>query len=85
MLQDVIKRKLWRPARKRKLADGMMSEWKVSQRRACQVLQLDPTSYRYKSRRLAQATLESRIKEICQTRLSYGYRRLHVLLRRGDG
>lgn len=61
-----------------------MSEWKVSQRRACQVLQLDPTSYRYKSRRLAQATLESKIKEICQTRVRYGYRRVHVLLKR-DG
>jgi putative transposase len=58
-----------RPARKRKLADGMMSEWKVSQRRACQVLQLDPTSYRYKSLRPAQASLESAIREICQTRV----------------
>lgn len=59
-----------------------MSEWKVSQRRACRVLQLDPTSYRYQSRRPAQATLESKIKEICQTRVRYGYRRVHVLLRR---
>ncbi len=59
-----------------------MSEWKVSQRRACRVLQLDPKSYRYKSRRPAQATLESKIKEICQTRVRYGYRRVHVLLRR---
>jgi putative transposase len=60
----------------------MMSEWSVSQRRACRVLQFDPTSYRYKSRRLAQATLEAKIKEICQTRVRYGYRRVHVLLRR---
>ena len=59
-----------------------MSEWKVSQRRACRALQLDPTSYRYKSRRPAQATLESRIREICQTRVRYGYRRVQVLLRR---
>ncbi len=59
-----------------------MSEWKVSRRRACRVLQLDPTSYRYTSRRPAQATLESKIKEICQTRVRYGYRRVHVLLKR---
>lgn len=59
-----------------------MSEWKVSQRRACRVLQLDPTSYRYNPLRPAQATLESRIREICQTRVRYGYRRVHVLLRR---
>ncbi len=59
-----------------------MSEWKVSQRRACRVLQLDATSYRYTPRRLAQATRESKIKEICQTRVRYGYRRVHVLLKR---
>jgi len=53
----------------------------VSQRRACGVLQLDPTSYRYKSRRPAQAVLEAKIKEIW---VRYGYRRVHVLLRR-DG
>ena len=29
-----------------------------------------------------QAGLELRIKEICETRVRYGYRRVHVLLRR---
>ncbi len=33
-------------------------------------------------RRPGQAPLEQRIKEICQTRVRYGYRRVHVLLRR---
>jgi putative transposase len=60
----------------------MMGEWSVAQRRACRILQFDPSSYRYKSRRLAQATLEAKIKELCQTRVRYGYRRVHVLLRR---
>ena len=32
-----------------------------------------------KSRRPGQAALEQRIKEICQTRIRYGYRRVHVL------
>jgi putative transposase len=36
----------------------------------------------YKSRRSGQAALEQRIKEICQTRMRFGYRRVHVLLRR---
>jgi putative transposase len=39
-------------------------------------------TYHYKSRRPGQAVLEQRIKEICQTRVRYGYRRIHVLLRR---
>ena len=42
----------------------------------------DTSTYHYKSRRPGQAVLEQRIKEICQTRVRYGYRRVHVLLRR---
>ena len=60
----------------------MRAAWKVSQRRACGVLCFAPKSYRYRSRRRGQAVLEARIKEICTTRVRYGYRRVHVLLRR---
>lgn len=48
----------------------------------CQILEVDRSTYHYKSRRPGQASLESKIKEICQTRVRYGYRRVHVLLRR---
>jgi putative transposase len=54
----------------------------VSIRRACRVFLIDPKNYRYRSRRPGQAHLEHRIKEICQIRIRYGYRRVHVLLRR---
>jgi putative transposase len=73
-----------KPARKRKLVDEMRGEWEVSIRRACRVFLCDTSTYHYKSRRSGQAELELRIKEICQTRVRYGYRRVHVLLRR-DG
>ena len=43
---------------------------------------LDRSTYHYKSRRPGQAALKQRIKDICQTRVRYGYRRVHVLLRR---
>ena len=43
---------------------------------------VETSTYHYKSRRAGQADLEHRIKEICQTRVRYGYRRVHVLLRR---
>ena len=36
----------------------------------------------YRSRRLGQVALEARVKEICETRVRYGYRRVHVQLRR---
>lgn len=60
----------------------MRAGWKVSVRKACRVLRFDPKSYRYRSRRPGQAALEDRIRTICQTRVRYGYRRVHVLLRR---
>ena len=60
----------------------MRGDWDVSIRRACRVFLVDTSTYHYKSRRPGQAALEQRIKEICQTRIRYGYRRVHVLLRR---
>ena len=71
-----------KPARKRKLVDAARGEWGVSIRRTCRVFEVDTSTYHYKSRRPGQAHLEQRIKEICQTRVRYGYRRVHVLLRR---
>ena len=62
--------------------DEVRGEWDVSIRRACRLFMFDTSSYHYRSRRPGQAVLENRIKEICQTRVRYGYRRVHVLLRR---
>ena len=46
------------------------------------MIELDTSTYHYKSRRPGQAALELQIKEICQTRVRYGYRRVHIHLRR---
>lgn len=62
--------------------DKICSEWDVSIRRACCVLSVDTSTYHYKSRRRGQADLEQRIKEIAETRMRYGYRRVHVVLQR---
>lgn len=61
----------------------MRGAWGVSIRRACRALEVDLSTYHDRSRRPDQAGLEGRIKEICATRVHYGYRRVHVLLRRG--
>ena len=68
--------------RKRELIDGVLSDWQVSVRRACAALRFDRSSYRYKSRRDDPAALKARIKEICETRVRYGYRRVHYVLQR---
>ena len=56
----------------------------MSIRRACSALKVERSLYTYKSRRGDQADLKTRIKEITQTRVRYGYRRVHVLLRREE-
>ena len=66
----------------RELVRGMCIDWGVSIRGACGALQFDTSTFHYKSRRTDQAAVARRIKEICETRLRYGYRRVHVLLRR---
>ena len=60
----------------------MKAAWKFSVRKACAVLRIDNSLYTYKSRRGDQAGLKQRIKEITEVRGRYGYRRVHVLLRR---
>ncbi len=58
----------------------VQADWGVSERRACSVLCVNRSTCQYRSRRPGQAALENRIREICETRVRYGYRRVHVQL-----
>ena len=71
-----------KPVRQREMVDHVRTAWQVSIRRACRALPVERSSYHYRSRRAGQAPLSKRIKEIAETRVRYGYRRIHVLLRR---
>lgn len=59
-----------------------MEVHQVSQRRACDVLQVDRTSVRYLSRRPDDAALRDAIKRISRERRRFGYRRIHVMVAR---
>jgi len=54
----------------------------LSERRACQLLGMTRSSYRYTVRRQQPAGLRERLRELAQERHRFGYRRLTVLLRR---
>jgi transposase InsO family protein len=54
----------------------------VSERRACSAFPINRSTQRYQSRRFDQAGLKMKIRELAATRVRYGYRRIHVLLRR---
>jgi putative transposase len=71
-----------KPVRQQEMVDHVRTAWQVSIRRACRALPVERSSYHYRSRRAGQAPLSKRIKEIAETRVRYGYRRIHVLLRR---
>jgi putative transposase len=71
-----------KPSRKREIADRLMTSYGASERRVCMALKLSRTVYRYRSRARDSSLLLSRIKEIAKTRVHYGYRRVHVLLKR---
>ena len=71
-----------KPVRKREMVDHVRAAWQVSIRRACRAVPVDRSTYHYRSKRAGQAPLSKRIKEIAETRVRYGYRRVHVLLRR---
>jgi putative transposase len=53
-----------------------------SKRRACLLVGLAPKVYRHRSRRADDGVLRTRLKELAAVRRRFGYRRLHLLLRR---
>ena len=69
-------------AQLRPRAEYLQVAYGVSERRACEVLTLPRASHRYRSVADEQAALKMRIRDLAQARVSYGYRRLHVLLQR---
>ena len=70
------------PARGREMINLVRSAFQVSIRRACKAVPACRATYHYRSRRPEQAPLRKRIREIAETRMRYGYRRITVLLRR---
>jgi putative transposase len=72
------------PAAKREAVAHLQTALGMSERRACCVVGADRTSMRYRSCRGDDGDLRSRLRELAQQRRRFGYRRLHILLRR-DG
>ena len=69
-------------SQRRHAARHLMSLYSVSERRACRLAGLSRTALRYKHRKEPQAALRQRIIEIARTRIRYGYKRIHVMLKR---
>ena len=70
------------PAARREAAAYLRRAFEMSERRACRVIGSDRTSVRYQGVRRDDEVLRERLKALAQERRRFGYRRLHVLLRR---
>jgi len=67
---------------KREEVNVLMEERGFGVARACGLVQISRSLFRYRSRRPECAKLRDRIGEIAAAKRRYGYRRVHVLLRR---
>ncbi|TWH78540.1 hypothetical protein IQ25_04186 [Novosphingobium taihuense] len=54
----------------------------MSERRACRVIDADRKSVRYRSIRDDDGALREKLRGLANQRRRFGYRRLHILLRR---
>ena len=71
-----------RPAQQRAAVLYAQERFGLSQRRACRLVGSARSTVRYRSRRGEDAALRARLRELAELRPRFGYRRLHVLLRR---
>ena len=70
------------PAGKRKAVAHLVEAHGMSDRRACKAIGCCRTTMRYQTTRADDAGIRQRMKAIAQERRRFGYRRLHVLLKR---
>jgi putative transposase len=67
------------------MVDHLRDQYRASERHACQVLLMGRGTYRYQSHQEPCTELRMRIREIAQSRVRYGYRKILVLLNREGG
>ncbi len=70
------------PAAKRDAVAHLINQHQVSQRWACEVLNVDRSTVRYRSKRNDDFEQRDAIKRIAKERRRFGYRRINVMLQR---
>ncbi len=70
------------PAAEREAVAHLRSAFEMSERRACKLINCCRMTVRYAATRMDDGVLRERMKALAHERRRFGYRRLHVLLRR---
>lgn len=71
-----------KPARRRAAVKHLVDRHGVSESRACRVVGISRSVHRYVAHGKNETALRMRLRELAEARRRFGYRRLHVLLRR---
>lgn len=69
-------------AAKREATKHVVVALGLTERRACKLVAIERSTFRRRLNRAEPAGLRARLKELAEYRRRYGYRRLHVLLKR---
>ena len=64
------------------MANSLLANYRVSERRACAVVMVWRTVFRYVEHQRDDRAVRQRIREIAETRVRYGFPRIQILLRR---
>jgi putative transposase len=74
------------PTVRREAVGYLREEYRLSERRACRVIRVHRTTMRYRAHRNAdEPALRARLQQLATEHPRWGYRRLHLLLRREIG
>ena len=73
--------KLVTPAARKPFVQDVREEWQLSERRACELMEVSTMAMRYMSRR-DDTVLRRRLRELAAQRRRWGYRMVRVLLLR---
>ena len=71
-----------KPAARREVVRHWRAAFGLSQARACGLIGMHRSTFRYRPRPVADEALARRLRALAEERPRFGYRRLHVLLRR---
>jgi putative transposase len=71
-----------KPAARRRAVQHLQDRFAVSERRACRLVGMHRSTLRYRAQPKDDDGLRTRLRELAAERPRFGYRRLHVLLRR---
>ncbi len=74
--------KMVTPAMRRQAAAWLQQRLGLSERRACRIVGVNRSTCRYRARRQQAGPLLERMRELAAERPRFGYRRLHVMVRR---